>query len=150
CPDEGTLVQIGMNCNYKEETATSAERELRQFLVLQLLANHIGESFPAICTGVSPAGVFVRLDKFLAEGLVKTEDLPVVSKDGRPMNNVRPDWKIDPRSGALVERNSGRSFAIGNRFEVTVVEIDLARRQMDMVVTDPEARGKGKTQRLAD
>ncbi len=150
CPDEGELISVGSNCNFKEENATAAERELRQFLVLQLLTNHIGESFPAICTGVTPNGVFVRLDKFLAEGMCKVEDLPVVGKEGKPLTNVRPDWRIDPRSGALVERNSGRSYAIGHRFEVTIVEIDLARRQMDLVVTDSEARGKGKVQRLAD
>lgn len=150
CPDEGTLLSIASNCNFKEENATNAERELRQFLVLQLLTNHIGESFPAICTGVTPNGLFVRLDKFLAEGMCKAEDLPVVDREGRAMPNVRPDWKIDPRSGALVERNSGRSFAIGHRFEVTIVEIDLARRQMDLVVTDSAARSKGKAQRLAD
>lgn len=150
CPDEGTLQAISFNCNYKEENAAGAERELRQFLVLQLLTKHIGESFPAIVTGVTNAGVFIRLDKFLAEGLIKTEELPVIGRDGKALQNVRAEWRMDPRTGALVERNSGRSYAIGHRLEVTIAEIDLARRQMELVVTDSAARSKGKVQRLAD
>ena len=142
CPDHETLRAVGANCNAREQNATDAERDLRQFLVLQLLEEHIGASFPGLITGVTGAGAFVRLDKYLAEGLVKTEDLPAPpgNKGGRVL------WRIDRRSGALVEQNSGRSFNIGDRVEVTVLEIDLAARQMNLSITDAKSRdvGKGK------
>ena len=142
CPDEATLIQIGARCNYCEERATNAERELRQFLVLQLLAEHLGGSFPGLVTGVTAAGVFVRLDKYLAEGLVKTDDLPAPkTKHG---TYGRAWWRIDRKSGALVEQNSGRSFQIGDQVAVTIVEVDLARRQMNLAITDAEARNVGK------
>ncbi|MDX2115097.1 MAG: VacB/RNase II family 3'-5' exoribonuclease [Planctomycetota bacterium] len=148
CPDEQTLTQIGVNCNIRENNAESAERELRQFLVLQLLENHIGESFPALVTGVAASGVFVRLDKYLAEGLCKVEDLPPPMKDGRVVKF--PRWVMDRQSGSLVESNSGRSFNIGDRLNVTIAEIDLARRQMELVITDAGARDVGKEKRLAN
>jgi ribonuclease R len=149
CPDEPTLVQIGNKCNLREENATNAERELRQFLVLQLLGEHIGESFAGLVTGVSPAGVFVRLDKYLAEGLVKTSDLPVPRDPKKPHVYQRALWRLDRKTGALVEVNSGRSFNIGDRIDVTVTEVDLPRRQMELVVTEGESRAVGKAKKLS-
>lgn len=154
CPDEPTLTQIAGNCNRTEMRATDAERELRQFLVLQLLEEHIGESFAGIVTGVSPAGVFVQLQKYLAEGLCKTQDLPVsdnaTQANKRRGLHERALWRIDRRSGALVEKNTGRSFSIGDRVEVTVASVDLARRQMELVVTTAAMRDTGKAKRIAE
>ncbi len=154
CPSEHDLLLIGQNCNYREENAQEAERELRQFLVLQLMEEKIGESFPALVTGVTGAGVFVRLDKFLAEGLIKMEDLPAFAGDasgggGSSAGGKRAVWQLDRRSGALVERNSGRSFAMGDRLEVTVIGVDLPRRRMELAVSDPERRAAGKSKQLA-
>ncbi len=147
CPDEGVLTGIGNRCNQTEENAESAERELRQFLVLQLLEQHIGESFPALVTGVTASGVFVRLDKYLAEGMIKIEDIPAPQKDGRTVRD--PRWVFDRNSGSLVEQHSGRSFNIGDRLTVVIAEIDLARRQMELVPSDASNRDVGKEKRLA-
>lgn len=154
CPDQGTLILIGQNCNYREENAAEAERELRQFLVLQLMEEKIGENFPGIVTGVTGAGVFVRMDKYLAEGLIKTEDLPVPGSSGPgggggAFGGKRAVWQLDRKTGSMVERNSGRSFSMGDRIEVTVVAVDLARRRMELVVTDPDKRMAGKSKKLA-
>jgi len=153
CADEETLRAVAGRCNGTEEAATQAERELRQFLVLQLLENHIGEDFPAIVTGVSPKGVFVRLDKYLAEGLCKKEDLPAPGKSSSPAGREfykQGVWKIDKKSGALVEQNSGRSFNIGDKVTVRISQIDLPRRQMDLVIADARSRDAGKTKSVAD
>jgi len=149
CPDEVELTSIGNRCNLTEENAEAAERELRQFLVLQLLAEHIGEQFPGLVTGVTAAGVFVRLDKYLAEGMIRVEDLPAPQgRDGRPMRSAR--WSMDRASGSLVERGSRRSYNIGDRLEVTIAEVDLARRQMKLLVADPAARDVGKRKKITE
>lgn len=152
CEDEESLRAVAGNCNAKEENATQAERELRAFLVLQLLEQHIGEEFPAIVTGVTPKGVFIRLDKYLAEGLCKAEDLPDPGQKaggGKGFYN-KALWKIDRKTGALVEQNSGRSFNIGDRVVVRIGQIDLPRRQMDLVIADARSRDKGKTKQTAN
>jgi ribonuclease R len=76
CPDEATLAQIGKACSITEVNASDAENSLRSFLVLQLLSKHIGEEFRGMVTGATNAGVFIKLEKYLAEGMIKTEDLP--------------------------------------------------------------------------
>jgi len=45
CPDQDSLVEIARHITAMEQNAEAAERSLRQFLVLQLLTNHIGEAF---------------------------------------------------------------------------------------------------------
>ena len=141
CPDEQTLSQIGRHCTGTEQNATDAERELRQLLVLQLMAEkHIGDEFDAIVTGINPRGVFVQLDKFLCDGMISKDELPGdVTRGGKP-----PRWQIDKRTGALVDANSGRSYNIGDRLRVVIGAVDLQRRQMDLQVADAEGRAAGK------
>ncbi len=153
CPDEATLKQVAAVCNRTEERATGAERELRQFLVLQFLEReHLGDSMPGVVTGVSPAGVFVRLDKYLAEGMCKADELPVGGEDDKKKGGKnyykKAVWRIDKKSGALVEINSGRSFAMGDRVEVTIAEVNLAARQLDLLITDGSKRDVGKIKKI--
>ncbi len=154
CPDEATLKQVAAVCNRTEERATGAERELRQFLVLQFLEReHLGDSMPGVVTGVSPAGVFVRLDKYLAEGMCKADELPVGGEDDQKKKGgknfyKKAVWRIDKKSGALVEINSGRSFAMGDRVEVTIAEVNLASRQLDLLITDGSKRDVGKIKKV--
>ncbi|MFG0327369.1 MAG: ribonuclease R family protein [Phycisphaerales bacterium JB037] len=139
------LVTLGRHCSMTENRAEEAERELRQFLVLQLLAEHVGEDFEGVITGVTQRGVFVQLSKFLADGMIKTSDLPGdVTRSNKP-----PFWKIDARTGALVDQNSGRSYSMGDPVKVRVAKVDLARRQMDLLIADAEARAKGKAKPVA-
>ncbi len=150
CPDEQALQVIASRCNNNEENAESAERELRQFLVLQLLEQHIGESFPGIVTGVMNRGVFVRLDKYLAEGMCDAADLPVPAPPGAKQSYYKKGiWRIDTKSGALVEQNTGRSYNIGDRVDVTIAAVDLPRRQMELVITDASSRTAGKNKSVA-
>ncbi len=139
-PDEAELVEIGRHCSQTEENATNAERELRQFLVLQLLADKIGEEFTGVITGVTPRGVYVQIDKYLADGMVRKEDLP----GDVTRSNMMPRWRIDKKTGALVDENSGRSFNMGDRVKVAIGQVDLSKRQLDLLIADAEGRAVGK------
>ncbi|MBX3404257.1 MAG: VacB/RNase II family 3'-5' exoribonuclease [Phycisphaeraceae bacterium] len=141
--EQDELVEIGRHCTRMEENAAAAEQNLRQFLVLQLLSNHIGDSYPGTITGVVPRGVFVQIDKYLADGMIPSEQLPTGSHG---VHGGR--WSIDARTGALVHQ-SGRSFNIGDKVEVTIAQVDLALRKLDLVITDPKSRGAGKDKKLA-
>ncbi|MGD9789729.1 MAG: ribonuclease R family protein [Phycisphaerales bacterium] len=140
CPPEEELVEIGRHATRREENAEAAERELRSFLVLQLLAEHIGESYSGVVTGVNPRGVFIQIDKFLADGFIKAEDLP----GDTTRDNLRPFWKVDQKSGALVDQRSGRSFNFGDLVTVKIANVDLAQRKLDLVIADDSARAAGK------
>ncbi len=144
CPPEPVLHLIARDITRTEQNAEEAERNLKQFLVLQLLEKHIGEVFRGVVTGVSQRGVFVQIDKYLADGMVKTADLPGdITRSQMP-----PQWKIDPRTGALVDQRSGRSFNMGDTVSVGIANVDLARRQLDLVIVNAEARAVGKSKEV--
>ncbi|MCC6660701.1 MAG: VacB/RNase II family 3'-5' exoribonuclease [Phycisphaerales bacterium] len=141
CPDEQTLVGIGKHITDTEQNAEDAEHELRRFLVLQLMAGKVGEAFAGVVTGVSNRGVFIQIDKYLADGFIKKEDLPGdVTRSSAP-----PFWRLDDRTGALVDTKSGRSFNMGDTVTVRIAAVDLARRQMDLVIDDAASRAGGKS-----
>jgi ribonuclease R len=137
---EQELLEIGRHATMQEQNAAAAEDELRKFLVLQLLESRLGEVFPGVVTGVSPRGVFVQIDKFMIDGFIKTQDLPGdVTRDNRA-----PVWRIDGRTGALVDVNSGRSFQMGDTVQAAIAAVDTARRQLELVVANAEGRAAGK------
>ncbi len=102
---------------------------------MELLADHIGEDFGGTVTGVTGAGVYIQIDKYLIDGFVRSNDLPGAANDR---------WKHNPKTGALVAQRSGHSVSIGNTFTVRVASVDLGRRVMELVVVDDRAGGKRK------
>lgn len=146
CPPESELVEIGKHASMREKNAEDAEHALRQFLVLQLLESHIGESYGGVVTGVVPRGIFVQIDKYLCDGFVKSTDLP----GDVTRANQTPIWKVDGRTGALVDIKSGRSFNMGDSVTVKIVSVDLAKRQLELVVDDASGRAVGKVKKVAE
>ncbi|MEM9415501.1 MAG: VacB/RNase II family 3'-5' exoribonuclease [Planctomycetota bacterium] len=135
-PSEDDLKVIGRHCSDTERNSESAERELRKYLVLQLLETMLGDDFAATVTGVTGQGAFLQIDRYLVDGFVKLDALPGDKADR---------WKLNPNTGALVAQRSGRTISIGDRFTVRIADIDLPRRQMELVVLDdrnPKRGGK--------
>ncbi|MEM6332146.1 MAG: VacB/RNase II family 3'-5' exoribonuclease [Planctomycetota bacterium] len=126
CPDEEKIAEMGQHCSRTERNSESAERDLRRFLVMQLLAEHLGEDFEGTVTGVTNAGVFVQIDKYVTDGFVAAADLPPTGDR----------WRLNPNTGALVAQHSGRAVTIGHRFVVRIASVDLPARRMELVVVD--------------
>jgi len=82
--NEATLLEIGGHCSETEVRAEEAERDLRNFLVLQLLhEKHMGDEFDAIVTGVlGSSAVFVSLEKYLIDGVVRLDAMPISRESG--------------------------------------------------------------------
>jgi len=149
-PSEDELKVIGRHCSDTERNSERAERELRKYLVLQLLETMLGDDFAATVTGVTGQGAFLQIDRYLVDGFVKLDALPGDKSDR---------WKLNPNTGALVAQRSGKTISIGDRFTVRIADIDLPRRQMELVVLDDrkpkrggkahqsDNKGKGKKRR---
>lgn len=124
-PDEDTLAEIASHCSATERNAEAAERDLRTYLVLELLAQHLGELFDGTVTGMTNSGVFIQLNRYLVDGYVRLEDLP-----GKDEN-----WRMNRTTGALVAQRSGRTISIGDRFTVRLVKVSPESRQLDLQIT---------------
>lgn len=64
------LKQIAAHCNDREAAADKVERLMRKVAAADLLSSRVGEVFPALVTGSSPKGTWVRLSQWPAEGKV--------------------------------------------------------------------------------
>lgn len=118
------LVGLGRHISHTERRAEDAERELRQVKILTLLKGHIGDEFPGVVSGIANFGIFIQLRTWLVEGLIRYEDL------------MDDWWDVDERSGIIRGERTGKKIGIGDVVKVVVVSVDLARRELNLAVTE--------------
>lgn len=125
------LAALGEHCTRTERRAESAERELIKVKLLTFLSDQIGRELGAIITGVADYGFFAQAEEFPVEGMVHVSTL---SEDY---------YYHDEATHSLIGRRTQRRYRLGDRVRVTVVRVDLQRRQLDFrVVLPPAKRGK--------
>ena len=118
------LSGIAKHCNEMQGRADEAEREIIKIKLLRYLQEHADEVFEAVVTGVMEYGVFLRLEDYAVEGLVKVQDI----KDDF--------YRYDEKRGALVGTRTKRTFELGQPQKVTVAHIDMAQRRLDLLLQD--------------
>jgi ribonuclease R len=126
----GECKEVGAHCSCRERRAEAAERELKLVYILRLLEQHIGDEFEGIVTGVTNFGVFVQLPEYLVEGLLRFSDLP------------DDWWEVDSRAGCVIGQRTRRRLKIGDRLRVTIAAIDVADRELDLVLAEGPASSK--------
>ncbi len=144
-PSEDTLLQIGKRCSYTERRAEDAERELRLVKMLRFLETRVGEVEEGVVTGVTNVGVFVQLRKYLVDGLIRMHDLP------------DDWWEVNPQGGYMIGQRTRQRIGIGHLVTVQIAGVDLAGRELDLVLAAPpgqsaaqpfrEGRGRGRRSR---
>ena len=132
--DTSELVRLGAAMSAAERRSEAAEGELREVLLLEMLASRVGQEFDGVVTGVANFGIFVQLTRFLIDGLVRLEDL---GDDW---------WDVDAQRGQVRGERTGRTHRIGDLMTVRVAGVDEARRQLNLVpARAPAQAGKKST-----
>jgi len=108
------LERLAIWLSGRERVASEAEREAAAFACCALLAGREGETFEAEVTGVTEHGLFVRLDRPAANGLV-------------PLRTLDERWRLDPESEGLVEAGGGSRIGVGTRVRVRLERVDSDR-----------------------
>jgi len=142
CPGEDELADMGRNCSATERNSEAAERDLREYLVLDMLANHLGEDFAGTVTGVSSQGIFVQLDRYVTDGFIRSADLPGTGGGER--------WRLNTTSGAMVAQRSNKAITIGDTLTVRLVRVEPEARRMDLMIVDTRRPGSKKQRRASN
>ncbi len=132
---EDQLAELGSHCSTTERNSEAAERQLRAFLVLQLMEQFLGDDFDGTVTGVTGSGVFIQLNKYLVDGFIRTDELP----------GHQDHWRLNRTTGQLVAQRSGRAIGIGNTFTVRITRVNPAARLLDLTIiekADHKQQGK--------
>ena len=112
-PDaEERFPAIGEHISTTERRAAAAERDAGDRFIAAFLAKRVGEILAGRVTGVTRFGLFVRLADTGADGLVPISSLPSDFYDH------------DERSHALIGRRWGRTYRLGERVAVRLVQAE--------------------------
>jgi len=108
--DRKQLAEIAAQISASERRAMMAERETNDRLIAHFLADRIGASFEGRISGVTRAGLFVKLDGTGADGLV-------------PARMIGDDYfHYDEARHSMVGRRSGATYRLGDAVTVKLVE----------------------------
>jgi ribonuclease R len=121
--DETELAALGEHCSKTERRAEMAERELVKVKLLNYMSERIGLELEVIITGVADYGFFGQAEDLPVEGLVHVSTL------------TDDYYYFDEATHSLIGRRTKRRFRLGDKVRVTVVRVDLQRRQLDFRVS---------------
>lgn len=137
-----TLDDIAERISNAERRAMAAERETTDRLIAHFLADRIGATFEGRISGVTKAGLFVKLNETGADGFV-------------PAATLGADYfAFDEAGHALTGARTGESFRLGDSISVKLVEVaPVAGAMRFEVVSDgrkvaPLRSGRGRSMSL--
>lgn len=123
-PEKEELEAKCEHASERERAAVTAERESVKLKQVEFVANHIGETFTGVVSGVTRFGVFVELNDILVEGMVHVRDM-----EG-------DYFEYDEKSYVLVGMTTGRTFRLGDPVRVKVVGANLETREIDLLFVE--------------
>ena len=130
---EPVLEQLAAHASDRERAAMEAEREISGFYAALFMRDHVGERFDGVVASVVEFGLFVELERWFVEGLIRAEDL------GGAL-------ELDPALHALVDRTTGRAFRVGDKVTVEVASASTVRRRIEFLLVAARAE-EGKPKR---
>jgi ribonuclease R len=108
--DVKMLAEVGAQISATERRAMVAERETKDRLIAHFLADRIGATFEARISGVTRAGLFVKLNDTGADGFV-------------PARTIGNEYfRFDETGRAMVGSRSGETYRLGDAATVKLVE----------------------------
>lgn len=117
-PMVGELGWLSEHCSVMEREAEMAEDESVRLKLCELMADHVGETFEAVITGVKTFGLFVQLNN-TAEGLVHVDTM------------ADDYYRLDPERFMLFGEDRGRSYRLGQSVKVRLIEVSVAEGRLD-------------------
>lgn len=121
---EKELEEMGKVLSKQERIAEEAEREVLKKFECFFMKDKIGEIFEGVISGVTAFGFFVDLTKYLVSGVVRLVDL------------LDDYYVLDEKGIALIGKNTGRTFQIGDKVIVRIKEVDLRKFQINFLLID--------------
>ena len=101
------------------------EREVVDLYRAFFMRDRVGDVLSGSISGVTSFGIFVVMDEPFVEGLVRTDYLA-------------PDdfYDFDEVACRLSGRRSGKTYSLGDRVEVEILQVSVARRRIELRLRD--------------
>ena len=116
----GDLEEACRHCSDREQLAVAAERASVKYKQAEWLAQHVGEVFEGIVSGVTEYGAYVQLTDTHCEGLLHVREM-----------GADDYWSYCEDEYCLVNERTGEKLTLGDRIRVEVLRADALLRRID-------------------
>lgn len=120
--DPNALSAVAIQSSSTERRAESCSREADSWLKAEYMEKFIGDTFDGVISDIRNFGVFVRLDSPYVDGMIPVSEL------GNEYFEFDENWR------RLTGSVTGRSYGIGHRLRVRVVDAD---RELGFINFEP-------------
>ena len=105
-----------------EQLASNAERASIKYKQVEFMADHVGQVFDGVISGVTEWGIYVELIENKCEGMI-------------PIRDLDDDYyTFDEKNYCLVGRRYHKKFQLGDELTVRVAKANLDKKQLDFVL----------------
>ena len=117
-PSDKVLEKQARWISEREQISVKAERKIADIKKARFLKPHIGEEFDGVISSVTSFGLFIALEKFDVEGLVRFRDLP-------------GHWIFDETNMRIEGKRSRYSMTFGDSVRVRVITANIETGAID-------------------
>jgi ribonuclease R len=118
---------IAQQTSDRERVAMEAERAGVKVMQVEYMKRHLGDEFRGIVSGVTHYGLFIKIDDLLTEGMIHVRDL----EDDY--------YGYDEKKYALIGRESGKQYRLGDAVNVKVIRVNTEEREIDFAFVESDA-----------
>lgn len=116
------------HCSLMEKRAADAERSSVKYKQAEFLSDKIGQTFPALISGVSKWGIYAEIEGNKCEGMI-------------PFHSLKDDmYMLDEDNYQVVGRRTGRVFKLGDPVKIRVKGVDMIKKLIDFELADEADR----------
>lgn len=113
--------KLALHASEREVAAASAERDSIKMKQVEFLADHIGEEFDAVISGVTERGLYVEEQTTRADGMIRIKD-------------VGDDYfEYDEKHYQILGKRTRKSFRLGDPIRVKLLTARVMERELDFV-----------------
>jgi ribonuclease R len=117
----GCLSDLAVHVSVREQLADAAMRDVLDLKKAAFMGDKVGEVYNGVITSVMPFGLFIELDDLFVEGLAPISSLPGL-------------FTYQDQRFCLVDPHTGLMYRLGDRVQIRVEDVNLARRQVGFSV----------------
>lgn len=115
-----------------EQRSVKAERKVKSIKKARFAEKLLGEEFEGSITSVARFGIFITLDQYPLEGMVRIGDLGA------------DYFAYNEETLSLVGQRSGKQFKLGDRVKVTVAQVNTEDGFIDLTLEEHQGRAQSK------
>ena len=114
------------HCSQMEKRAADAERASIKYKQAEFLSDKLGQTFPALISGVSKWGIYAEIEGNKCEGMI-------------PIGSLRGDYyMLDEDNYQVIGRRYGKCYKLGDPVTIRVKGVEMTKKLINFDLVDDD------------